>query len=143
MIFQILYGFLATTGFGILFNIPKRHIVEAGISGAIGWAGYLTIMRVYGSSVGATFIASVLIGIMGEFFARHTRNPVTIFIIPAIIPLVPGVTSYKAIKALLDGRNKEALELGILTAGIALAIASGLILVISFFRLRGQKQKNQ
>lgn len=142
MILQMLYGFLATAGFGILFNVPKEHIVETGLSGAISWAGYLVMMQLYGSSVAATFIASVLIGIMGEFFARKTKNPVTIFIIPAIIPLVPGVTSYKTIKALIDGRNKEALGLAILTAGIALAISSGLILVISFFRLRRQKTKN-
>lgn len=142
MILQMLYGFLATAGFGILFNVPKKHIVETGLFGAISWAGYLVMMQLYGSSVAATFIASVLIGIMGEFFARKTKNPVTIFIIPAIIPLVPGVTSYKTIKALIDGRNKEALGLAILTAGIALAISSGLILVISFFRLRRQKIKN-
>ncbi|MFU0800271.1 MAG: threonine/serine exporter family protein [Xylanivirga thermophila] len=140
MILQIIYGFFATIGFGILFNVPKKYIIEAGFSGAIGWAGYLLMMHISKSTIAATFIASIFIGIMGEFFAKRTKNPVTIFIIPAIIPLVPGVASYKTIKALIDGKNKEALSLGILTAGIALAISSGLILVISFFRIRSQKQ---
>ncbi len=142
MILQILYGFLATAGFGILFNIPKDHILEAGISGAIGWAGYLFVMQLYESPIFASFIASVFIGIIGEFFAKNTKNPATIFIIPAIVPLVPGVTSYKTIKALIDGRNREALSLGILTGGLALAIASGLILVISFFRIKRQRAKH-
>lgn len=139
MILQVLYGFLATIGFGILFNIPREQIKEVGFSGGIGWGGYIIIMNIYSSPVAATFVASILIGIMGEYFARRTKSPVTIFIIPAIVPLVPGITSYRAIKALIDGKNKVALELGLLTAGIAIAIASGLILVISIFRIRRQR----
>ncbi|NMA94533.1 MAG: threonine/serine exporter [Clostridiales bacterium] len=139
MILQILYGCLATIGFGILFDIPKKLIKEVGLSGGVGWGGYIIIMNLYASPVAATFVASVLIGIMGEYFARSTKSPVTMFTIPAIMPLVPGITSYRAIKALIDGENKAALELGILTIGIAIAIASGLIIVISLFRIKKQR----
>lgn len=139
MILQILYGFLSSAGFGILFNVPKKHLFEAGISGAVGWTSYLIMMQIYPSPVAATFVASVFIGIMGEIFARRTKNPATIFIIPAIVPIVPGAASYRTVKAFIDGRNKEALELAILTAGLAVAISAGLFFVTSFFRIKRKK----
>lgn len=139
MILQILYGFLSSAGFGILFNVPKKHIFEAGLSGAMGWAGYLFMMRIYASPIAATFVVSIFIGIIGEFFAIKTKNPATMFIIPAIVPLVPGVASYRTIKALIDGNNKEALEHAILTGGLAVAISAGLFFVTSFFRIGRKK----
>lgn len=139
MILQVLYGFIAAAGFGIVFNVPRGSVIAAGISGAIGWFGYLIIMQIYPSPIVATFVASVLIGLMGEFFAKRMKNPSTIFIIPGIIPLVPGIMSFRTIKALIDGDNELALNLAILTVGIALAVSSGLIFVISLSRIRQRK----
>jgi len=136
MIFEILYGFMATAGFAILFNIPQNMIIISAFSGAIGWSGYLIMMHIYPSVILSTFIASLFIGIMGEFFARHYKNPSTIFVIPGILPLVPGAYSYKTMFAIIQGNNKQALNLGLQTIGIAIAIAVGLILVISFARIR-------
>lgn len=75
MILQILYGFLATAGFAFLFNVPFNAIVVSGLSGAIGWAGYLLAMKIYPSIVAASFIASLFIGIMGEIFAQKKKIP--------------------------------------------------------------------
>lgn len=141
MILQVLYGFLAALGFGIIFGVPQNSLIAAGISGAVGWLGYMIVMEVYPSSIAATFVASVLIGIMGEFFAKRLKNPSTIFIIPGITPLVPGITSYRTIKALIDGNNELALNLAILTVGTAIAISTGLIFAMSFFRIRKRKPK--
>ena len=33
MILQVLYGFLATAGFGITFGVPTNCLVASGISG--------------------------------------------------------------------------------------------------------------
>lgn len=139
MILQILYGFLSSSGFGVLFNVPQKYLFKAGLSGAFGWASYLIMMRLFSSPGVATFVASIFIGMIGELFARKTKNPATIFIIPAIVPLVPGAASYRTIKAFIDGKNKEALELAILTAGLAIAISAGLFFVTSYFRIKKKK----
>lgn len=136
MIQQIFFGFLATAGFAFLFNVPIDAIVVSGLSGAVGWAGYLLVMKIYPSTVAATFIASLLIGIMGEIFAQRKKYPTTIFVIPGIIPLVPGAYSYKTVLAIIQGNNKQAFDLGLQTIGIALAIAAGLMFVISFARIK-------
>ncbi|SNX53737.1 threonine/serine exporter family protein [Thermoanaerobacterium sp. RBIITD] len=136
MILQILYGFFATAGFAFLFNVPLNSIIISGISGAISWAGYLLVIKIYPSVIAATFIASLFIGIMGEIFARKMKNPSTIFVIPGIIPLVPGAYSYRTILAIIQGNNKQAFGLGLQTIGIALAIAAGLMFVISFARIK-------
>ncbi|MDI6604803.1 MAG: threonine/serine exporter family protein [Thermoanaerobacteraceae bacterium] len=136
MIYQLIFGFLSTVGFAILFNLPKDSIIISGLSGAICWAGYIIMMYIYPSSIAATFIAAVFIGITGEIFARKKKNPSTIFIIPGIIPLVPGVYSYKTILAIIQGNYTQAFELCLQTIGIALAIAAGLIFVLSFARIK-------
>jgi len=135
MIQQIFFGFLATAGFAFLFNVPLDAIVVSGLSGAVGWAGYLLVMKIYPSTIAATFIASLFIGIMGEIFAQKKKYPTTIFVIPGIIPLVPGAYSYKTVLAIIQGNNKQAFDLGLQTIGIALAIAAGLMFVISFSRI--------
>ncbi|MDE4542959.1 MULTISPECIES: threonine/serine exporter family protein [unclassified Thermoanaerobacterium] len=135
MIQQIFFGFLATAGFAFLFNVPLDAIVVSGLSGAVGWAGYLLVMKIYPSTIAATFIASLFIGIMGEIFAQKKKYPTTIFVIPGIIPLVPGAYSYKTVLAIIQGNNKQAFDLGLQTIGIALAIAAGLMFVISFARI--------
>lgn len=136
MIFQLIYGFLATVGFAVLFNLPKNAIIVSGISGTIGWAGYLIMMYFYPSTILSTFIAAVLIGIMGEIFARKFKNPSTIFVIPGLLPLVPGAYSYRTILAIIEGNNKQAITFGLQTIGVAIAIAAGLIIVISFARIK-------
>lgn len=138
MIYQLIYGFIATAGFAILFNLPSNAIFVSGISGAIGWAGYLMMMYIYPSPILSTFIAAIFIGIMGEIFARKFKNPSTIFVIPGILPLVPGAYSYRTILAIVEGNNKQAITLGLQTIGIAIAIAAGLIIVISFARIKKQ-----
>lgn len=46
--------------------------------------------------VGASFLGSLILGLMSHTMSRRYKRPVIIFIVPGIIPLVPGGAAYEA-----------------------------------------------
>ena len=86
------------------------------------------------------------IGILGYLFARRKKCPVIVFNIPGIVPLVPGVPAYQAVRALVDGQLSEAEDLILRVAIITIAIAMGFMLsqlvIVIFFKLR-KSRKNR
>jgi uncharacterized membrane protein YjjB (DUF3815 family) len=115
-------------GFAILFNIPKDTIIKSGIVGALGWFINLNISNIFDSAIAGTFSAALAVGIMGEILSRNFRKPATIYIIPGIIPLVPGAGMYYTMFALIGKNFSDAANLGTETLFIAVAIASGIII---------------
>jgi uncharacterized membrane protein YjjB (DUF3815 family) len=67
---------------------------------------------------------------MGEIFARRFKMPATIFIFPAIIPIVPGLGLYETMLAFVQNDILSALEIGadtifnIVSMAIAMALVS-------------------
>jgi len=87
MFTQILFTTLATLGFGIIFNIRGKNLFFAAIVGGISWATYLFSLELNPSLVLANFIASVVLTICSELFARVLKTPVTSILISGLIPL--------------------------------------------------------
>ena len=56
----------------------------------------------------SNLMGAFVIGILGLFFARIKKCPVTVFNIPALVPLVPGVPAYQAVRALVNGNVFDA-----------------------------------
>lgn len=130
-----------TISFSILFNVPRDSILKSGIIGALGWVVYITINDLFSSSVGGAFIGALTIGIVGEVFARLFKKPATVFIIPGIIPLVPGATSYYTMLAIIEKRYTDAADLGSETVFIALSIATGIIIASSTSKIFGKRKE--
>ena len=96
MLVSIFFSYIATTAFAVLFNAPKRTLIPVGLIGAVGWSVYL-LMRDYFSysSPLSIFCGTVVLSLMSELFARIYKQPVTLFTIPGIVPLVPGLPIYQ------------------------------------------------
>ena len=135
MIFQIICAFIATLGFGILFNVRDKNLLFASLGGALGWLAYLISLNMSNSVMLATFIASIVISIYAEIFSRVLKNPVTLFLICALIPLAPGSGVYYTILAAVQGEVLQSLNKGIETLSIAGLIALGIITVSTLSRL--------
>ncbi|HSH34747.1 threonine/serine exporter family protein, partial [Schnuerera sp.] len=99
---HFIFAFLSSIGFAILFSIPKDSIAKSGFVGATGWIAYYITSSILNSNVAGTFFAAVTVGISGELFARHYKKPATVFIVPGIIPLVPGAGMYYTMLALVE-----------------------------------------
>jgi len=100
---QLLFAFISTIGFSILFSTPKDSIIKVGIVGSISWGIYFLSLNIFNiSTVTSTLLASISVGIIGELFAKYNKKPATVFIIPGIIPLVPGAGMYYTMLELVE-----------------------------------------
>lgn len=135
MLLQIIYAFIVSLGFGVLFNVRGKNLFYAALGGAIGWLCYMITVNASGSYMLATFFASVTLSIYAEIFSRVLKNPVTLFLICALIPLVPGSGMYYTVLEAVQGNVMESLNKGIETLSLAGLIALGIILVSTLSRL--------
>ena len=138
---QFIFSFLSTVGFSIIFNVPKKSIFYASLIGGIGWTIYFHLKNVTSSIMFALFIASIVIGILGEIFARIDKKPVTIFVIPGIVPLVPGYGVYLTMLNLINNDFFKFAKIGTETLFSSGAISIGIILVPSLSRLLKSKKR--
>lgn len=140
MIFlKILKDFIACTiaviFYALLMNSPRRSILyAAGISG-LGYIIFDLMRLVITNEIAGYFTATLFIAIFGELLARLKKMPSTIFIFPAIIPLVPGVGLYQTMLKLVQNEYKEALTKGVQTLFIAgsIAVAIAIINILARF----------
>jgi uncharacterized membrane protein YjjB (DUF3815 family) len=128
MIQQLITSFIASAGFGILFNAPKNNLIQGGLSGMIGWICYFILVEKGIDSVVASVIAAIIIGIIGQFFAKKYKTPVIIFNVSGIIPLVPGGLAYDAMRHFVVNDYTVALQLAAKAFLISGGIAAGLML---------------
>lgn len=131
---QLLYAFLAAVGFAVIFNSPKTTLIKAGINGSIGWIVFALSKDIFSSSVVASFVAALTVGIVGEVFAKIFKKPSTTFIIPGIIPLVPGAGIYYTMLALTKQSFLNAAEAGSQTLLVSISLASGIVISSSLNR---------
>lgn len=120
-------SFLTALGFAVLYNIPRKTVIPAGITGAIGWTIYF-FLTVYLSITEflATIIASFFIAFVSQIFAQKFRTPVIIFTLPGLIPLVPGGLAYNMMRAFVEGNTDLGFEYATDTFLTAGALALGL-----------------
>jgi uncharacterized membrane protein YjjB (DUF3815 family) len=131
VIVQVIVGALAALGFSVLFNVRGRKILLAALGGVAGWTIHLLVRRFGGSPVFATFVASVGIGLYAELVAGLGGYPATVFIVSAIIPLIPGGGIYATLSHALHGEIPETVSAGLETLYLSGAIATGVALVSS------------
>ncbi|SDK55640.1 threonine/serine exporter family protein [Natronincola ferrireducens] len=138
---NFIYAFICTVGFAILFNVPKTSLIKSGFGGALGWTVFLFINNYFESIVVSTFIASFIIALIGEFFAIVDKMPLTVYIIPGIVPLVPGFGLYYTMLSILEKNYELAINYGSESMLIAIAIGGALTIVLSLSSYRKQKKK--
>lgn len=132
---NIFWAFISSLGFGFLFNVRDKNLIFSAIGGGIGWYFYALINANFNSAISALFIASIAISIYAEICARILKNPVTVFLVCALIPLVPGGGMYYTVFEAVLGNVNKSLTTGIETLSQAGAIAIGIILVSTLSRL--------
>ena len=135
MIWAFLFAFCSTVGFSILFHVPKKHITSAGLAGALGWLTYTYFITSGSGSVLACFAGSCVVAIISDVFSRAFKDAATIFVIPGILPLVPGAGMYYTMLAILEGNIEKMASTGTETILMAGAIAVALLVVASVTKL--------
>ena len=141
MIIQGISAFFATAAFAILFYLPKKYLIHAGLTGAFGWVIYLLVKEPNNEKVLATFVATLFVALVSHILARIYKTPVTMFLIPGVIPLVPGAGMYQIVQSLVDNSVEKTSYYFIQTIQMAGAIALGIFIIDTLFRIVKIKQR--
>ncbi len=126
LLLQSLFGFVATAGFAILFNVPRRALLVCGLIGTAGHLVRFMLRRAGVSNELATFCGALLVGLVGYWQAWRIRVPRLIFTVTGIISMVPGIPAYEVIFYFNKGAILDGLQSAVRAALIAGAIAAGL-----------------
>jgi uncharacterized membrane protein YjjP (DUF1212 family) len=117
---------VAAAAFAFASYAPLRALVAAALVGALGQGVFLAVDS---TAVGRTWgsaSAAVTIGAVSFLVAGRFRVPPLVVVVPAIVPLLPGLDIYRGL-ALLAAGEDGVLQLASALA-TALALAAGVIL---------------
>ena len=134
IVWKFLMITLISLGTAALYRVPRKLIPWCGLLGGVSGS----ILLLFGNMIGsifATFIAAFLVGILSEFLARLKRVPVSIFLVPGFIPLVPGRYGYLTMRNFVEQDMISGLKMLSLTLFLAGAIAFGIFLSGTFCRI--------
>ena len=135
MINQLIAGMISCVGFAYLFNCPQKHIFHSALAGGLGWVAYYYTSSWGWSMIVSTLMGTIVLSICCEIFARLYKDAVSVFTVPAILPLVPGAGVYYTLLAVIEGDFNLAMIKGFNTLGCAMSIAIGIIMVSSAFKI--------
>lgn len=137
---QVAGAFLAVLSFGLVLDIPRKYLCWSGVTGGICWLVYILVKGGMGSTVWAVFLSSLSVALLGHLLARFLRAPVCVFLIPGILPLVPGTSIYHCVYYIIWSNREQSTYYLVETMQIAGAIAMAVFLMDSIFRMiKGRK----
>lgn len=133
--FKIVSVFISGIAVGVLYRIPRSLFLYGSFNAAVSWLVMYGLLTNGANIVAANFAGGVAVGLVAETFARTLRKPATIFIIPGFIPLVPGGDAYNTMRFMVESKFSEAVMLGVRTMLVAGAIAFGIFVSATVYRL--------
>lgn len=140
IVINVVFSYLASAGFALTINVPHRALNFSGISGVVAWMAYWFCFRAGMGRMLSNLLGTFLIGILSLFFARIKKCPVTVFNIPALVPLVPGMPAYQAVRAFIVGDYLHGQELILRVAIVTGAIGIGFLLstmcIEAFYKIK-------
>ena len=132
---SVIAGIGSTVGYALIFNQPRRHLIPTGLIGAAGWILYLVAVEVGYGDAFASFLSAFLVTFLSQIAARVFKDPVMVFCIPGIMPIVPGAGMYRTMRAFVTHETALAAATGYATISMAGAIALGLLAATSLFQV--------
>lgn len=132
---QIVCAGLGTLGFALFFRVRPGHLPVATLGGVLSWTCYLVVYALCHSVFFSTLVAALVICLWSETIARIRKAPANIFLIPGIIPLLPGGALYYAMNGVVNGDMSIFVRKGSQVACIAVGIAGGILIASEIVRV--------
>lgn len=145
ILLQFIISTIATLSFAVLFHAPRRELLYCGLTGGVGWVVYL-ICQDNGSNVYiASLLATFFLTLLARIFSAVRRNPVTVYLVAGIFPLVPGAgiyyTAYYLIMGEMEQFSSKGVETFLIAGSIALGIVFGFAIPQSLFNTLQKREK--
>ncbi len=142
-----LFSFCASAGCCFYLNTNLRHIPLGGTLGAVGWIIYKIVLHFAGNLALSYVLGAFGVALLAEILASVIHAPATVFLVPGLLPLVPGGGIFSMMRyAVLQDfalAKKTGYETAVAALGIALGIAvaasMGQIIRAFMFKINSKK----
>ena len=123
---------VSSFAFSVIFQIPRRWLWAAVLSGATGYTVTALAVRHLPGHV-AAFCAALAVCILANALARTTARPAQLFQIPGMMLLVPGSFGFLSLGEFLRGQVMEgtskAFEMALVSAALVIGVLVANVLV--------------
>ena len=99
---QLVALVVSAFSFAVLFDVPRKYLWAALVSGATGYAATALATRTLPSHV-AAFLAALCVCTLANGLARKTDRPTQLFQLPGMMLLVPGSFGFLSLGDFLQG----------------------------------------
>ncbi len=100
-----LFAAVAGAGFAIISNPPRKALLVCALLACVGHGARYFLMHHAGlelDQVTASAAAAFVIGLLAVPFAMRLHCPAECFAFPSLLPMVPGMFAYKAVRDLIN-----------------------------------------
>ena len=135
---------VGTLGFAIFMHAPKRAWLPASAIGGAAYVLYWVLLQFGVYEPLSIFLGALLGSLLGQYCARRMRMIATIFLLLAMIPLVPGLGLYRCMSYLAQEMYSAGADAGVRAMVDIVMIAFGLGIgsyVFRLFTLRKPKEQ--
>ena len=132
---QLTAALLGSLGFAALFNIRGKKLALATFGGFFAWGIYLLTAHINNNPYLCGFVSSVMLTLYAECMARLKRTPVTVFLVSAAIPLIPGAALYRSMNCLMQKNWQGFAKESAYTLLFAASMSAGITFTTVLFRM--------
>ena len=127
--------FIGCIGFSIYFNIHGPGMVVCAVGGILTWSTYLLALHLGVGIIYANLIGGIVASVYAEIMARVRHFPAISYLVVSLFPLLPGAGIYYTMAYAVQNEMTRFAQKGFQTAAIAGALALGILLVSTAFRI--------
>jgi uncharacterized membrane protein YjjB (DUF3815 family) len=127
--------FIGCIGFSIYFNIHDFGILLCAFGGIVTFSTYLVALELGVGIIYANFLGGIVASVYAELMARLRHFPAISYLVVSLFPLLPGAGIYYTMAYAVQNEMTEFAAKGYQTAAIAGALALGILLVSTAFRI--------
>lgn len=133
-LWMTLMGGGGAIGFSVLFGAHPKRLLYATLAGMVCTSAYIVVDQIavldgFGGLFLASFAGGAACTLYSEIMARVLKTPATVFLIPGLIPMVPGGSLYYTMAFLVQGDQATAMQKGIDTLCVCLGISAGIVIM--------------
>jgi uncharacterized membrane protein YjjP (DUF1212 family) len=124
LVVSVAASLLAVGAYAIRLGVPSRAVWQAASVGAVAWLLYRSTAIPFGfvDPAAATLVATILVGALGRILARRFGGVTAVWVVPAILPFLPGLQLVQAMLAETDVARLTGL---VDAAGTAFIVGTG------------------
>ena len=140
---ECLFAAVGSIGFSVLFNIHGPGGLLCALGGALSWGVYRLAGSLGCGEILAFFWSGLFSSVYSEIMARLRKYPAISYLVVSIFPLIPGAGVYYTMNHALQGDMESFASQSMHTAAIAGALAVGILLGSTVFRMYSEWKRNR